>query len=231
VETFVYITDITPLKQEGRFLRLYEKMPLYRKEKIDRLKSQEDKRRSLAAGLLLEYAMHLNQIPEREIEESENGKPSIKGRSDFHFNLSHSGDKAMCIISDKEVGCDVEKIKDYNPSIARRFFSDEENLILLNEEDDLEKKQLFFRMWTLKESFIKVIGKGIALPLNEFSFIFDKKEISLKQSVTNLEYTPCESDIIEGYRCAWIIEGQLSDKGKELIEVTIDEIEGELNGV
>ena len=65
-------------------------------------------------------------------------------------------------MSDKEIGCDIQQIKDINLSIADRFFTAEERKYVKCTED-------FFRIWTLKESFIKAIGKGLALPLNSFS--------------------------------------------------------------
>ncbi len=90
------------------------------------------------------------------------GKPYFANAEDLHFSISHSGEYAMVVLSDKEIGCDIQQIKNINLSIADRFFTAEEKKYVKCTED-------FFRIWTLKESFIKAIGKGLALPLNSFS--------------------------------------------------------------
>src|SRR5688572_22315652 len=39
------------------------------------------------------------------------GKPFIRGARELHFNLSHSGDAALCAVSRREVGIDVQRIR------------------------------------------------------------------------------------------------------------------------
>ena len=63
------------------------------------------------------------------------------------------------------MGCDIEEIKEYKEKVAKRFFTSKENeyLDLTNDKDGL-----FYRLWTLKESYVKCIGKGLSVPLNSF---------------------------------------------------------------
>ena len=93
-----------------------------------------------------------------------NGKPVFPGSDHaLHFNFSHSGNLALCAISDEQaVGVDIEKIcfiAEAAP-IALRCFSREEQI-----EYDCatleEKQRMFYRIWTRKEAVLKWNGRGI----------------------------------------------------------------------
>jgi len=173
MRTKAYITDIKPLQDEGLFKTLYELMPEERKNKIDALRSLRDKERSMAVELCLQYALFkAGEDIHPEIIKGQRGKPGFKDLPIF-FNLSHSGDKAMCVISPSEVGCDIENAdKKANLKVAARFFSKEEYESITSPSD-------FFRLWTLKESYIKLVGDGLSMPLDSFSFVETCDKISL----------------------------------------------------
>ncbi len=96
----------------------------------------------------------------------ENGKPYLKGE-DIFFSISHSGKYVLCCLSENEIGCDVEKIKDYNPKVGKRFFTQKEAELLENKEtEDL----VFAELWTLKESILKKHGTGIGGGLDTYCF-------------------------------------------------------------
>ncbi len=94
----------------------------------------------------------------------EKGKPYLENESIF-FSISHSGEYVLCCLSEKEVGCDIERIKDFNPKIAERFFTEKEKSLL-----DEGGKELFTRFWTLKESELKKDGTGIGGGLKNYCF-------------------------------------------------------------
>lgn len=158
-------------------------------KKIERLKNDKDKLCSMFAELLLVYGlkkMGINYIDE-EIEILENGKPYLKNHRNIFFNLSHSNKRVMCIISDEDVGCDVEILNDnINLNIARRFFKEQEYSRIINSGNPSD---LFYRYWTCKESFIKATGKGMSLPMNEFL-------ISIEEKLSDKEFI-VESDSFE----------------------------------
>jgi len=100
-------------------------------------------------------------------------KPALSAEhadSALAFNVSHSGDMALFAFTrSRQVGVDVELIRcDFDTSaIARRFFSaaEQSQLAALDPE---QRHEAFFRCWTRKEAYIKAIGEGLSLPLDQF---------------------------------------------------------------
>jgi 4'-phosphopantetheinyl transferase len=90
----------------------------------------------------------------------------------LHFNLTHSrGAVALAVSNGREVGIDIEKrgrSVEFLP-LAERFFSASE----ANHLKGLPTEKLgeaFFAIWTLKEAFVKGIGRGLSFPLDAFCF-------------------------------------------------------------
>jgi 4'-phosphopantetheinyl transferase len=74
---------------------------------------------------------------------------------------------------------DVEHLeRPVNLSIAERFFSNQESEALDCVEASL-KQPLFFRFWTLKEAYAKATGRGLAIGLDQFSFVLGQPEIRI----------------------------------------------------
>lgn len=109
---------------------------------------------------------------------NENGKPFILGEK-LCFNLSHSGNYAMCAVGDEATGCDVQQITEYNQRVAKRFFTLVESEQL---ESDSDKARGFTRMWTLKESALKLSGEGVSGGLDRYDFsgYYNKSSFKLK---------------------------------------------------
>lgn len=200
--TKIYIASAKELENEEQFIRLYQTVSKERQQKIDRLRFSKDKRLSLAAELLLKKALKEIGINEHRIEYGENGKPYLKDISEVYFNLSHSEERVMCVISEKEVGCDVEKIRDTDFRIAGHFLTDEEQAFLEQANNLEEKKELFFRLWTLKESFLKATGMGMKLSMKDFMFQFVDNQVYVCQTVNGEQYFFEEYDFQDGYRYA-----------------------------
>lgn len=198
----VSILDTTSLTDPALFASWYAKMPAWRRRKIDGMKHESGKCLSLGVGILLHKALAdigiTNEPDEAELNQYE--KPYYKEYPNVHFSLSHSGKMAMCAVADAPVGCDVEKIKNKNCDIAERFFAVDENALLKSIADETAQKEMFFRLWTLKESFIKCIGTGLSTPLNEFSIIPEQDRITLNQSINNCQYRFVEIEFDDGYR-------------------------------
>lgn len=142
---------------------LAERMSEHRIKKAMKYKNEKDKKLSIIAGVLIDRALKKYGLDEKNMQYSENkfGKPYFLNAEKLHFSISHSGNYAMVVMSDKEIGCDIQQITEVNSSIANRFFSADEISYIKSTSD-------FFRIWALKESFIKAAGKGLAMPLDSF---------------------------------------------------------------
>ena len=168
----IYIADASPLSSGDAFNKYYNLMPEFRRNKIDRCKLEKDKCLSLCAGILLDRALsdlgksHLLST----ITVGTNGKPALEDDS-IHFNLSHSGNMAMCVVADFPVGCDVQKTAKDNSSIARRFFTEDEIEYVFADENSENVRDRFYRVWVMKEAYVKLSGEGIAKDFKTFSVL------------------------------------------------------------
>lgn len=176
-KTKIYVAVVNELNNQKTYRDFYETVSAYRKQKIDRLNRQKDKILSLGAEILLRKVLEENGIGGYEITVSGCGKPYIKDCNVF-FSLSHSGDMVMCAISQNEVGCDIQKIKEVDLRLAERFYSKEEYETVMRETDEFKKQDMFLRIWTLKESLIKVAGRGVQIPFSELKTDISKNTVS-----------------------------------------------------
>jgi len=111
--------------------------------------------------------------------EGSHGKPRVDAplaTPPLHFNLSNTPGLVVCAVSvaHAELGVDVECIERRGETviIARDYFAPLEvrDLLALPLAD---QRQRFFAYWTLKESYIKAKGLGLALPLEQFAFVLE----------------------------------------------------------
>lgn len=164
--------------------------PLISKDKIERskrFKFQKDAIHCLLGDILLRYALfHKYNIKINQLSFTYNDyqKPSIKDYADIHFNLSHSGDWLVCAINNQPVGVDVQEISPIDAlSITKRYFTTEEQKYFINKNND-EILSIFYDLWCMKESYIKLTGQGLSLPLNSFRIDLDTKPINIINTKT-----------------------------------------------
>ncbi|MDR0904635.1 MAG: 4'-phosphopantetheinyl transferase superfamily protein [Oscillospiraceae bacterium] len=139
---------------------------------------------SHAARLLLRYALlkDFNYKKAPEFTYGKRGKPFLVAPSNVWFNLSHSGDWAICAISDVgEIGVDIQKVTPAKTRVAERVFTAEQNA-KLRTVSGAERDELFCEYWVLREAAIKAIGGSV----------FDSVDVSRARLI----------DAPEGYRVA-----------------------------
>ncbi len=156
----IYINDDIYGFSAEKIAECIENLPSQRREVALRYKHELGRRQCVLAYLLLcdglerEYGITDKPV----FAYGGHGKPSIIGHEDIHFNLSHCKTAVACAISDKPIGIDVESIRPVKEAVIRYAMNDDEvQQILTSPNPDLE----FTRLWTIKESVLKLTGEGI----------------------------------------------------------------------
>ncbi|MFL0798506.1 MAG: 4'-phosphopantetheinyl transferase superfamily protein [Cellvibrionaceae bacterium] len=115
-------------------------------------------------------------------EEGEFGKPEISHpKTSLRFNLSHTdGLIAIALCDTIDCGVDVEsthKVRKLQDLAEHAFSAQEyESLIALSDEEQITR---FYEYWTLKEAYIKAVGRGIGLGLGTFYFDVTQQPINI----------------------------------------------------
>ena len=191
--------EVDRLSEEHLFRFWMEKMPESRRVKTNSLRSAESQRLSLGVGILLFRALQRRGIDgtRAEIREGEYGKPFLTETPEIHFSLSHAGNWALCAVSGQPLGCDVERTGRADRRIPGRFFHPEEQAALAALKKPEEWEQLFGRIWTRKESYLKAVGRGLSLPMGSFSVLGPPEGVWYDQT-----------DLAEGYAFSCCVLGE-----------------------
>jgi 4'-phosphopantetheinyl transferase len=108
-------------------------------------------------------------------ENNAHGRPSLTNPecrdARLTFNVSHTQDLILLgVTRGREIGVDVERVTPKrSAALAGRFFAPGEAEHVVN-APDAQRDDLFYQYWTLKESYIKARGMGLAIPLAKFGF-------------------------------------------------------------
>jgi len=112
----------------------------------------------------------------------EHGKPELicpPGGPKLRVNISHTrGLAAVALTVDHDIGVDVEWLQRSTETdkLAERVFAPRERRTLAAAPEP-RKIETFLTFWTLKEAYVKAIGKGLSQPLDAFSFDLDSLRI------------------------------------------------------
>lgn len=174
----IYATKISDISNK-MLDKLSLLITLEKRIRIERFISKEDKIRTLI-GEILARTIASEEVGIRNkhiiFDKNQYGKPYLKNYSKFNFNISHSGDFVVCAIDDKSVGIDIEQVKHIGyEGIAESFFSTSE-IEGIYQKDLYRRLREFYRIWTLKESYIKCCGQGLSIPLKSFSISIDTSD-------------------------------------------------------
>ncbi len=170
----------------------FRQMSAERKQAVCRMKVEQKKNLCIAADALCRKAIsdYCNfPTAEIEFEYNEKGKPFAKNLP-VYFSKSHSGDLAVCIVSDYEIGIDIEKIRDINPRVSERFATDKEREYIKTYENG------FFKIWTLKEAYFKCIGTGLGSDIKDVSFEINGENILCSKDGYEFSFIEIDKDYI-----------------------------------
>ncbi len=122
---------------------------------------------NLLQKVLKEYAIN------DEIIYNNYGKPYLKNK-ELYFNISHSYEYTVLVISNKEIGVDIEKIT-MRKKVMEKICNEEEKALIKTAED-------FTKIWVKKECYTKYLGIGLSYGLENVdtlklpNFIIKKRD-------------------------------------------------------
>lgn len=173
------------------FAELWDKhasdLPQQEKEKVLSYKFDKDRILSLVSKVMLR-TMLTSHFPGKDpktwqFTTNYYGKPFIAENDQaapLYFNLSHTEGLVACAVSiNGDVGVDVETLNSRETilEIAPSVFTPNELDALSGKENQI---QYFYRLWTLKEAYIKHQGKGLSIPLQDFEFTLRDRKIEFR---------------------------------------------------
>ena len=161
--------SIAPELARARYLAILSQAE---RSQHDRFRFDDDRHTYLVAHALVRSTLGgiLGAVPSSlEFEIGEHGKPELRHHdyAGVRFNLSHTRGLVACALTHgDDVGVDVEQIdrKLEIDNLARSVLSDDEQSALAPLLGSARRER-FFRHWTLKEAYVKAVGRGISLPL------------------------------------------------------------------
>ena len=185
-----------------------KKLPKFRQDKVLRYRFRNDRVRSLCAYLLL--CVGLGRIVEN-FSYNKHGKPLLTdenseaypplagvsrrdGGGNLHINFSHAKSAVVAGFSKHPIGVDVEFIREKYPKIVcKRVFTDAE---IQQIETAKNPTLMFFKFWTLKESFVKCLGQGLSFPLKTVEFTATQNVVLCSStSFPRKRESPCSESV------------------------------------
>ena len=180
----LYAMDIRALPDPKENPAVLYDISSSRRNKVMEYMQADDRKRCLGAGILLARILPLYGENPENITYGPEGKPQAEN---VHFNLSHSGDLVICAVGEKAVGCDIEKTGQEIQGAAQLFFHRNEAEYLQRFQGP-ERNEMFFRLWTWKESYVKMTGEGMKLSLRDFEILPEGESIRVRRGD---EILPC----------------------------------------
>ena len=163
-------------------------LPSWRREEALKYRFVRDRKLCVWSYLLLSDALKENYGIDRfEIEREEGGKPFLVGHPDIHFNISHSGETAVCAIESVPVGVDIECAPEkLDLELVNAIFSTSEAALI---KASLCPAMEFALLWTRKESLLKCTGEGLCSTSEELrdlssrfgDFVFESRVDNAKR--------------------------------------------------
>lgn len=142
-----------------------------RRERILSYRAHSARRLSAAGDLIARrLAARLLGVSENEIciAQTDAGAPVIPGRP-VYVSISHSGGFAAAVAASAPVGMDLQLPREISPALARRICAGSELDYAGGDQARL------MRLWTMKEAYGKMTGRGVFTDGLERCFVSDGK--------------------------------------------------------
>lgn len=215
----IYIIELDFNKiDDKKFKDLYLGVSEETQCKVDTKKIYEDKVRTLVGEY---YVINALKNIKYKIKRNKFGKPYINGRDNFYYNISHSQNRVVIAYSSSgEIGVDVEKIRETNYKNLVELFHKDEIKLFSNSLSYRRKLEKFFYLWTIKEAYIKMKGRGLYIDLSSFNVIENSKNNSL--IIKDEENINVGTIKIDDYIISWV---SIKNEGNEKVEIKVMDLE------
>lgn len=185
----VYYYNCSTLKNKQLYDLLYGNLPEAKKHIVDQFKFEKDKFLSIGAWSVLSYALKdfKKNINDYTIAYTEHKKPYLEN-CNIKFNISHSGDFTICAIAKSEIGCDVQIHDPISKALENECMTKNELEFYLSRKTEQQKYNYFYKMWTVKESIMKMLGQGLYLSPKNIETKFSTSKITAIINDKNYEW-------------------------------------------
>lgn len=145
------------------YQRFFNYLPYDRMQKVQRYRNETDKSNCVMSYMLIMYSVYKTfGIVTPEIASTKYGKLYLVDYPEAHFNISHCAKGCVCAVSDYEIGIDIQDVRPFSWSVVNHCCSAKEKQLLRNCIDPTAE---FTKIWTMKESYLKMKGTGITVDL------------------------------------------------------------------
>ncbi|KAL2533526.1 4'-phosphopantetheinyl transferase superfamily [Abeliophyllum distichum] len=203
METHLWYVIPREVKSESLLNKYLDILSPCEKENVFQMRGEEPRKNALLARALVRTTIARYQINSRVSPRSLRFKKNIHGKPELewqfsdhglspslHFNISHTSSLVTCGVTiNSQIGIDVEEkdrtLKHNILSFARRYFSKDEVQYLAAILDPEVQRQEFVKLWTLKEAYVKALGRGFSgAPFKTFTIRY--------KGVTGGSFNPLE---------------------------------------
>lgn len=175
MSTHLYLVKILDSIDDTLINRAICLLPPDISKKIKSFYHKKDSIRSLLGYMMLKKVLFQFDQYTNSISFTKYGKPYIQHQNFFHFNISHSKRWVVLAVSKDEIGVDIEYIKPVCFDTMKGALTEEE-YTKLQSLPNYEAEKYFYKIWTVKESFLKMIGIGLSLSPNRLQTnVYDKE--------------------------------------------------------
>ena len=182
---------------EDELKNFYTKISEQKKDKINKYKNYKRKASSIIAEIIFSELLLKRNIFYDSLNYYKNkyGKTYLKNNNLF-FNISHSFDYVISVVSDKEIGIDIEKIRKTPIKVINQFATEIEKKYILSSNNNVEER--IFKIYTLKEAYFKMLGLNLNNILN-VEFLIQENKVSCSDQSVKVGFI----NDVEGYVIAY----------------------------
>lgn len=151
-----FLSDITNENYTNYLLSLPEIV----QTRILKKKNEEDRKLSCIGYFCAAEIYKKQENEDCDFAFLEGGKPVFL-RGGLCFSISHSKDIVITAVYNKNLGVDIEKVREINLDLIKKVCTEKEKAFILETNETAEQTERFLMVWTAKEAYFKFKSTGI----------------------------------------------------------------------